>query len=361
MRPLDVVAVGELNPDLILGGMSGPPRLGQEILAARCKFTLGSSTALCAANLAALGLSVGIVGKVGEDAFGEFVLRCLGERGIDASRVIRDAAVRTGITVSLAYPEDRAMLTFTGAMADLAAAEVDREYLASARHLHISSLFLQRDLGTAMLYYAITLIMAYVSTGSLSFLALGALGAGAGAVIGYRMNTYVQNRVRIWQNPWQDPYGISYQVVQSMVAMVNAGPWGTGLGLGNAKVIPEVETDFIFAAVFNEFGLVFGVCVVLIYLMIFLRGVDIARRANSKFHTLLALGCSCMIAVQTFVIIGGNINMIPLTGVTLPFVSYGGTSMVSSLCIMGLLQGVANANDRGLKEDQMIAMLGEEG
>ena len=146
MRRLDVVAVGELNPDLILGGMSGPPRLGQEILAEHCAFTLGSSTALCAANLAALGLSVGIVGKVGEDAFGEFVVRCLEERGIDTSRVIRDAAVRTGITVSLAYPEDRAMLTFAGAMAHLAAEEVDREYLASARHLHVSSLFLQRAL-----------------------------------------------------------------------------------------------------------------------------------------------------------------------------------------------------------------------
>jgi sugar/nucleoside kinase (ribokinase family) len=146
MRRLDVVAVGELNPDLILGGLSGLPRLGQEIVAEHGTFTLGSSTALCAANLAALGLSVGIVGKVGEDAFGEFVLRCLGERGIDASRVIRDPAVRTGITVSLAYPEDRAMLTFAGAMAHLAAAEVDREYLASARHLHVSSLFLQRDL-----------------------------------------------------------------------------------------------------------------------------------------------------------------------------------------------------------------------
>jgi sugar/nucleoside kinase (ribokinase family) len=146
MRRLDVVTVGELNPDLILGGMSGPPRLGREILAEHCAFTLGSSTALCAANLAALGLSVGIVGKVGEDAFGEFVVRCLGRRGIDTSRVIRDAAVRTGITVSLAYPEDRAMLTFAGAMAHLAAEEVDREYLASARHLHVSSLFLQRDL-----------------------------------------------------------------------------------------------------------------------------------------------------------------------------------------------------------------------
>lgn len=146
MTRLDVVAVGELNPDLILGGLSGPPRLGREILAERCAFTLGSSTALCTANLAALGLSVGFVGKVGQDAFGDFVLRCLEQRGIDASRVIRDAAVRTGITVSLAYPEDRAMLTFAGAMAQLSVAEVDREYLVSARHLHISSLFLQRGL-----------------------------------------------------------------------------------------------------------------------------------------------------------------------------------------------------------------------
>src|SRR5512137_912157 len=146
MTPLDVVAVGELNPDLILGGMSGPPRLGREILAEHCAFTLGSSTALCAANLAALGLSVGIAGKVGEDAFGELVVRCLDQRGIDTSHVIRDAAVRTGITVSLAYPEDRAMLTFAGAMAHLAVTEVDRDYLASARHLHVSSLFLQRDL-----------------------------------------------------------------------------------------------------------------------------------------------------------------------------------------------------------------------
>ena len=221
-------------------------------------------------------------------------------------------------------------------------------------------LFLQKDLGTALLYYAISLILVYVSTGSLSILSLGTLGAGAGAVVGYLMNSHVQKRVQIWQNPWQDPYGTSYQVVQSMVAMVNAGPWGTGLGLGNASRIPEVETDFIFAAVFHEFGLIFGICVVLIFLLIFLRGVAVARRARSRFHTLLALGCSCFIGIQTFVIIGGNINMIPLTGVTLPFLSYGGTSLVSSLCIMGLLQGVANANQRGLLEDQQLAMLEEE-
>ena len=146
MSRLDVVAVGELNPDLILDGMAGLPRLGQEILARRCTLALGSSTALCCANLAALGLSVGIVGKVGADPFGEFVLQSLAERGIDASRVIREASMRTGITVSLAYPEDRAMVTFPGAMASLTAAEVDLDYVTSARHLHVSSPFLQSGL-----------------------------------------------------------------------------------------------------------------------------------------------------------------------------------------------------------------------
>jgi sugar/nucleoside kinase (ribokinase family) len=156
MSNLDVVAVGELNPDLILDGLPGLPRLGQEILAGRCTFTLGSSTALCAANLAALGLRVGFVGKVGDDLFGEFILRSLRERRIDASRVIRDPTVRTGVTVSLAYPQDRAMVTFPGAMACLRAEEVDREYVCQARHLHVSSPFLQRGLqpGSADLFRA---------------------------------------------------------------------------------------------------------------------------------------------------------------------------------------------------------------
>jgi sugar/nucleoside kinase (ribokinase family) len=146
MSNLDVVAVGELNPDLILGGLPGLPRLGREILAGRCTFTLGSSTALCAANLAALGLRGGFVGKVGDDLFGEFILRSLHERRIDASRVIRDPTVRTGVTVSLACPQDRAMVTFPGAMASLRAEEVDWEYVRQARHLHLSSPFLQEGL-----------------------------------------------------------------------------------------------------------------------------------------------------------------------------------------------------------------------
>ncbi len=153
---LDVVTVGELNPDLILDGLDGTPILGREIRAGGCTFTLGSSTALCAANLAALGLRVGIVGKVGRDLFGDFVLQALRERRIDDSRVIRDPAVRTGLTVSLACPQDRAMVTFAGAMRNLCAEEVDLGYVLGARHLHVSSLFLQESLqaGCAGLFRA---------------------------------------------------------------------------------------------------------------------------------------------------------------------------------------------------------------
>ncbi len=237
-----------------------------------------------------------------------------------------------------------------------------RRVLASVLFAGVSLvlLMLQKDLGTALLYYAITLIMVFSATGSLTILGLGTAGAAAGAVLGYSMFSHVKRRVAIWIDPWADPRGSGYQIVQSLIAIANGGLWGTGLGLGNASVIPEYSTDFIFSVILNEFGVLFGVCVVAVYALIFIRGISIAMRSRSKFHTLLALGCSSFIALQAFVIIGGNIKLIPLTGVTLPFVSYGGTSLISSLGIMGLLQGVASVNLEDIKEDQMIALIGEE-
>ncbi len=237
-----------------------------------------------------------------------------------------------------------------------------RRVLAAAvlSGISLALLMLQKDLGTALLYYGITLILIFSATGSLSILGLGTAGAAAGAVLGYSMFSHVKRRVAIWIDPWADHRGSGYQIVQSLIAIANGGLWGTGLGLGNAKVIPEYSTDFIFAVIVNEFGVLFGVCVVAVYALIFLRGISIAMRSRSKFHTLLALGCSSLIALQTFVIIGGNIKLIPLTGVTLPFVSYGGTSLISSLGIMGLLQGVASVNQEDIREDQMIALIGEE-
>lgn len=227
--------------------------------------------------------------------------------------------------------------------------------------ISLGFLMLQKDLGTALLYYAITLILVFSATGSLTMLWLGVGGAVGGSMLGYTMFRHVKRRVQIWIDPWMDHRGSGYQIVQSLIAMANGGVWGTGLGLGNAKVIPEYSTDFIFSVILNEFGVLFGVCVVAVYALIFVRGIHIAMRSHSKFHTLLALGCASFIALQAFVIIGGNIKLIPLTGVTLPFISYGGTSLIASMGIMGLLQGVASVNQEDIREDQMIALIGEDG
>ena len=206
-------------------------------------------------------------------------------------------------------------------------------------------LMLQKDLGTALLYYGVTLLLLYAATGSKLLVSLGCVGGAGGAVLGYSMFAHVKKRVAVWLNPWADYQGSGYQIVQGLIAIANGGVFGVGLGLGNASVIPESYNDYIFSVIVHEFGMVFGVFVLLIYLAIILRGVSIARQSDSAFHSLLALGCAVLI---------------PLTGVTLPFISYGGTSMVSSLCVIGLLQGVAARNRAQIKEDKRLAMYGEE-
>ena len=242
---------------------------------------------------------------------------------------------------------------------------VSVSYLLSQRRVILSLLFagaclamlmLQKDLGTALLYFGVVFVMLYTATGSVPLLIGGVAGGAAAAVAGYQMFAHVKKRVAIWLNPWADSGGAGYQIVQSLIAIVNGGAWG--VGLGNAQVIPEYYNDFIFSVILHEFGLVFGLVVLCMYLFIIIRGIMIARRCRTVFHALLATGCAALIALQTFVIIGGNIKLIPLTGVTLPFISYGGTSMLCSLCVIGLLQGVASRNKAGVKEDLELAMQG---
>ncbi|NLC32558.1 MAG: FtsW/RodA/SpoVE family cell cycle protein [Clostridiales bacterium] len=218
-------------------------------------------------------------------------------------------------------------------------------------------LMLQKDLGTALIYYGVILVMVYVATRNYLYMGLGFVGAVFGSVIGYKMFSHVKRRVAIWINPWIDYEGAGYQIVQSLIAIVNGGVWGTGLGLGNSYVIPAHTTDFIFSIIINEFGMIFGLCILFMYILLFLRGINIALRSNSRFNAILALGSSVLIALQTFIIIGGNIKMIPLTGVTLPFISYGGSSLLSSMCIMGIIQGVASINDTQVQEDKELAQL----
>ena len=223
-------------------------------------------------------------------------------------------------------------------------------------------LAVQNDFGTALLYFGTALVLGYASTGSLLLVGAGVGGAGAAVVLGNMIMperfSRAMSRVDVWLDPWQDVQGAGYQIVQGLIAMANGGLWGVGLGAGNATVIPEHYNDFIFAVIVNEFGMVFGLIVILMYAFIMIRGIMIARNTRTMFHALLATGCAAMLAMQVFVIIGGNIKLIPLTGITLPFISYGGTSLVSSLCIIGIMQGVAARNAAGIHEDRELAMQG---
>ena len=141
------------------------------------------------------------------------------------------------------------------------------------------------------------------------------------------------------------------------MAIASGGLFGVGLGLGSPTSIPVYESDFIFAVLCEQFGLIFGLCVLLMMVALVLRGAMIAMAARRSFHGLLAMGASVLLGIQTFVIIGGVLKLIPLTGVTLPFVSYGGTSLISSMCLVGFIQGVESLNEDDLQEEARLARL----
>ena len=219
-------------------------------------------------------------------------------------------------------------------------------------------LMLQADLGTALLYYGVALMLYFASSGN-PVLMLCGIGGGVGAaLLGYQKFAHVKKRVAIWLDPWSDYDNAGYQLIQSLMAIASGGVLGVGLGLGSPTTIPVYHTDFIFSVICEQFGMLFGSCVLLMYVAIIWRGTSIAMAARTRFHGLLAMGCTAMIGLQTFIIIGGVIKLIPLTGVTMPFVSYGGTSLVACLCLIGLIQGVSSVNEDDLARDADLADYG---
>ena len=216
-------------------------------------------------------------------------------------------------------------------------------------------LMLQADLGTALVYYITTLLLFYASTGNLLLSGLGVLGGCGAAVLGYQMFAHVKKRVAIWHNPWIYYETSGYQIAQTLMAIASGGLFGVGLGLGAPRVIPVYFTDCIFAVICEQFGILFGILVLVMYVILILRGAYIASQARHSFHAILAMGATVMLGIQTFIIIGGVLKMIPLTGVTMPFVSYGGTSLVSCMGLIGLIQGVASVNQDDLSYDYEIS------
>lgn len=204
----------------------------------------------------------------------------------------------------------------------------------------VMTLVLSNDLGAALLFAGTFLIMFFAGTGR-TLLTMAGLGvASAGAVASYHLFPHVRTRVQIWQDPWSYHRTQGYQIVQGLMAIAAGGAFGAGLGLGYPSAVPVNTSDFIFAVICEEFGVIFGAILILLYLVFIVRGMIIALNAGSRFDALLVFGATCMLSLQSFIIIGGVIKLIPLTGITLPFISAGGSSMIACLTLVGIIEGV---------------------
>ena len=210
---------------------------------------------------------------------------------------------------------------------------------------------IQRDLGAALLFFAVFLALVYAATGRISLVVIGAILFVVGSVLVADLFPHVRARVEIWLDPFADPLGAGYQIVQSLHAFARGGLVGTGLGEGLPMVggrlpIPEVHTDFPLAALGEELGLVGVIAILGLFFVVIERGLRIGASAADDFRAILATGLALVIGVQAFIIAAGNLKVLPLTGVTLPFVSYGGSSLLVNAIVVGLLLALS---DKGVE------------
>ena len=212
----------------------------------------------------------------------------------------------------------------------------------------------QNDLGQALLLFGIFLTMLFVATGRRSYVLIGLLLFVAGSFAAYKLFPHVAARVDIWIDPFADPANKGFQPVRGLFALARGGLFGEGLGEGLPQSIPYVHTDFIFAAVAEELGLVGAFALLALFLTFVFRGLRVAMLARDEFSALLAVGVTASLGLQTLIIVAGNLKLVPLTGITLPFVSYGGSSVLASFVMLGLLLSVSHRAARSLDREQGI-------
>jgi peptidoglycan glycosyltransferase len=200
----------------------------------------------------------------------------------------------------------------------------------------------QKDLGSSLLFFAVFAVMLYIATERTAFLIAGGVLFVVGAAIGYALFGHVQDRVSVWLDPWQAGERQGFQIVQSMFALGTGGFAGSGLGLGRPNIIPNAATDFVFSAIGEELGLLGTAAVIVGFLLFVGAGYRVAVQADRPFSKLFAAGLTTIIGIQTFIIIGGVTRLIPLTGITLPFVSYGGSSLIANFVVLALLLRISD-------------------
>ena len=218
--------------------------------------------------------------------------------------------------------------------------------LLAAWGVSIVVMVAERDLGSSLLFFGLFVGLLWLATGQPVYLLGGAALFGLAASFAYQMFDHVQTRVEVWLDPWPTAQGKGYQIVQSMFAFGSGGVTGSGLALGSPQRIPAAATDFIFAAIGEELGLLGTTAVLVAFLLLIGSGLRIALRADHPFEKLLAAGLTLVLGLQTFIIVGGITRVVPLTGITLPFVSYGGSSLVANYVLIALLLRVSDQQDR---------------
>lgn len=221
--------------------------------------------------------------------------------------------------------------------------------------VHMGILVLEKDLGGALIFFVIFITMIYVGTGKARYLI--AYIAGGCAMVGLafllfkdRLFDHVMVRVNVWKDPWADISGSGYQITQSLFAIGSGGYFGTGLTKGSPDVIPVSESDFIFSAIAEEFGVLFALALILVCFSCFIGFTNIAMKVRNRFYKTMAFGFAICYIFQTFLSIGGVTKFIPSTGVTIPLISYGGSSVLSSLVMFSILQGISTIENKEAKK-----------
>jgi cell division protein FtsW (lipid II flippase) len=202
-------------------------------------------------------------------------------------------------------------------------------------------LVMQKDLGSALIFFGIALTMVYVATGKKKYVVICFILFIVGSFLAYKLFGHVRERILIWRHPWEYKDKEGFQIVQGLYAISSGGMFGSGLGQGYPGFVPVNISDYIFAVICEEFGMVFGLGIMIIYFLFFYRGMRAAFRVQDKFSQLTTIGISAMIACQVLVIIGGVFAVIPLTGITLPLISAGGSSIISMFFALAILQKIS--------------------
>lgn len=240
-------------------------------------------------------------------------------------------------------PSEFVKLLFVFCIAALLSKRTDFRYIICVTVLaamHVMVLVLEKDLGGALIFFITYLVMLFVATSQPLYFFSGLIAGCGASYLAYRMFNHVRVRVMVWRNPWSLIDNEGYQVSQSLFAIGTGGWFGMGLFRGLPTSIPVVDSDFIFSAISEEMGGLFAVCLVLICISTFVMFINIAMKLNNSFYKLIALGLSIMYIFQVFLSIGGVTKFIPSTGVTLPLISYGGSSILSSIIMFNVIQGL---------------------